>query len=293
MDLLVKSIAIDEPVLVIGLVNTATVERARVIHDTYPTASAALGRTISGALLMASMLKEGQKISLQVVGEGPLKEVFAEADWLCRVRGYVRKPHVHMGLLGESLDVGRAIGQGFLHVTKDLGIREPYHGSIPLQTGEIASDLAYYLTTSEQIPAAVSVGVFVDTDNSVRASGGFMVHALPAASDEIIGYLENRIGNMRSVSSMVMDGMEPREIIGEILGMPYDILDRKEVVYFCPCSKDRVMAALVTLGEKDIQAMAEKGEALDVQCHFCRTDYAVSKEELFSLLREMTGWLTA
>jgi molecular chaperone Hsp33 len=289
LDILVKAMAKDEPILVIGLVNTVAVEKARLLHDTFPTASAALGRTITGAVLLASMLKEGQKISLQIVGDGPLKEVFAEADWLCRVRGYVRKPHVHLGLLGDSLDVGRGIGSGFLHVTKDLGIREPYHGSVPLQTGEVASDLAYYLATSEQMPAAVSLGVFVDQDNSVKASGGFMVHALPGADEEVIEYLEDRISRLRPVSSMVLDGLKAEEIVGEVLGMPFDVLETKEVSYSCPCTRERVMAALVTLGEKDIAEMAEKGESLSIQCHFCKTDYTVSQEELFSLLKSLGG----
>jgi molecular chaperone Hsp33 len=180
MDLLLKGMVKNEPLLVVGLVNTETVEKARIIHDTYPTATAALGRVISGSLLLSSILKEGQKVIFQVIGDGPLRGIVAEADWLCRVRGYVKRPHIHLGLKDGKLDVGRGIGKGFLNVIKDLGLREYYRGTVPLQTGEIATDLAYYFNSSEQIPAAVSLGVYVDTDNSVKASGGFMIQPFQA-----------------------------------------------------------------------------------------------------------------
>jgi molecular chaperone Hsp33 len=287
MDLLVKAMARKGFVTVTVVVNTASVDKARTLHDTYPTATAALGRTMTGVMLMASLLKEGQKISAQIVGDGPLKEVFAEADWLSRVRGYVRKPHVFMGLIGESLDVGRAIGPGYLHVIKDIGLRESYHSSIALQTGEIASDIAYYLSVSEQFPAAISLGVYVDTDNSVKASGGFLVHTMPGIDDWLVTYMEDRISTTPTVSSMVLDGKAPAEIIHEILGMPFDIIDQKEVSYYCPCSKDRVLRALITLGQQDLREMIAKEEPLAIQCHFCKTDYSVTPVELEELIRQM------
>jgi molecular chaperone Hsp33 len=287
LDILVKAIAKNEPVAATVIVNTAIVEKARVLHDTYPTATAALGRTMTAVMLMASLLKEGQKISMQIVGDGPLKEVFAEADWLSRVRGYVRKPHVFMGLIGESLDVGRAIGAGYLHVIKDLGLKESYHSSVPLQTGEIASDIAYYLSVSEQFPTAVSLGVYVDTDNSVKASGGFLVHTLPGADDWLVTYLEDRISTSPTVSSMVLDGKKPEELIGEILGLPFDVIDQREISYYCPCSKDRVLRALITFGEQELRQMISGDETLAIQCHFCKTDYSVNPLELEELIREM------
>jgi len=205
MDALLKGIVRKEAILAVGLIDTETVEKARSIHDTYPTASAALGRVISGALLLASMLKEDQRLTFQVTGEGLLREIVAEADWLLRVRGYVRRAHIHLGLKNGKLDVGRAIGKGLLHVIKDLGLSHPYRGTVPLQTGEIATDLAYYLATSEQIPSAVSLGVYVDTDNTVKASGGFMIQALPGAKDETIKFLENRLRQLPPISSMILD----------------------------------------------------------------------------------------
>jgi molecular chaperone Hsp33 len=252
------------------------------------TATAALGRALSGAILLSSLLKqEGQRVILQVIGDGPLKQIVAEADWLSRVRGYVKRPHIHLGLKNGKLDIGRAVGKGFLYVTKDLGIREPYLGSVPLQTGEIAQDLAYYFVVSEQTPAAVSLGVYVDVDNTVKASGGFMVHALPGVSDETIEYLEKRLKGIRPVSEMILGGLGPGEIIEEAVGRPIEILEKREVIYHCPCNKDRVMDAIVALGKKDLKNLAGKGETVYIQCRFCMTKYTVSQDELLSLLKEV------
>lgn len=287
MDILIKAMARDEPLFIVSLDDTETVEEARRIHDTYPTASAALGRTISGAILMSSLLKEGHKIIIQISGDGPLKEVVAEADWLSRVRAYVKRPHLHLGLKDDKLDVGRAIGNGILTVIKDLGLREYYRGSVPLQTGEIATDLAYYLRNSEQIPAAVSLGVYVETDNSVKASGGFMIHALPDVSEKTILYLEERLGRLQPVSSMILKGMTPEEIIEEALGMPFDIMERRTVIYHCPCTKERVLDAIVSLGEMDIKEFIGKGEPLGVQCQFCKKVYTITQDELKEILKAL------
>jgi molecular chaperone Hsp33 len=285
LDFLLKGTAEEDKLLVVGLVDTETVEKARAIHDTRPTAAAALGRVISAAVLLSSTLKEDQRVIVQVIGDGPLKGVVAQADWLCRVRGYVKRPHIHLGLKDGKLDVGRGIGKGFLNVIKDLGLKEPYGGTVSLQTGEIATDLAYYLTVSEQIPAAVSLGVYVETDNSVKASGGFMIHALPGLGDETIEYLENRVKKLRPVSSMVLDGLGPKEIMEEAVGLPVKILERKDVTYYCPCNKERVLDAVVALGEKDIKGFSKKGKAVKVKCQFCRTEYIVPPDELLKLLK--------
>lgn len=197
MDKLVKALAADGTLLAVGLVDTKTVEDARRIHDTYPTASAALGRALSGAVLLASVLKQNQKVTLQIAGDGPLQEIVAEADSECRVRGYIRRPHVHLDPKNGKLDVGGAVGSGFLNVIKDVGLREPYRGTVNLQSGEIAEDIAYYLNASEQVPSAVSLGVYVDKDNSVKAAGGFMIQALPDVKDETLECLEERLRGIR------------------------------------------------------------------------------------------------
>lgn len=285
MDILVKGLAEEGTLLVTALIDTGTVEKARLIHDTYPTATAALGRVISGALLLSSTLKGRQKVVVQVAGDGPLKEVVAEADSLCRVRGYVKRPHVHLGLKNSKLDVGGAVGKGFLNVIKDLGLKEPYRGTVPLQTGEIAVDLTYYLTASEQIPSAVSLGVYVDTDNSVKASGGFMVQALPDVKEETIEYLEERLKGVRPVSSMILAGLGPKEIMEEAIGKPVKIIESREVMYHCPCTRERVLDAIIALGKKDMEEIVQKGESVDVQCRFCEKKYLVTPDELLSLLK--------
>jgi molecular chaperone Hsp33 len=280
MDTLAKGITRGEPLLVVGLVDTEAVERAKSVHDSFPTASAALGRLMSGALLLSSFLKDRQKVILQASGDGPLQGIVAEADWAGSVRGYVKRPHVHLGLKNGKLDVGRGIGRGYLNVIKDLGLREYYRGTVPLQTGEIATDLSYYLSASEQLPAAVSLGVYVDADNSVKASGGFLVHPLPGTGEGAIARLEKRFKEIRSVSAMVLEGMDPRKIMEEATGLPVDILEEKEVRFHCQCTKERVLDAIAALGRAEIEELIGKGEAAKVECRFCRAEYAISPVEL-------------
>jgi molecular chaperone Hsp33 len=286
MDELVKGILKDDAILIVSIVDTEAVEYARKIHDTFPTASAALGRVVTAALLLSSNLKEKQKVMIQIRGEGPLREVVAEADWLSRVRGYVKRPHIHLGLKDGKLDVGRAIGNGMFYVTKDLGMREPYHSGVPLQTGEIGDDLAYYFLRSEQIPSAVSVGVFVDTDNSVRASGGFMIQVMPGTSDETVDYIEKRIEDIPPVTSMILDGYTPEAILKQVAGREVEILERRMIEYYCSCTKNRVLDSIASLGRSDIEELVNKGEDIDVQCWFCKKSYRVSQEELKSLLMQ-------
>lgn len=285
MDRITKAMLKEDPIMVVSLIDTETVERARKIHDTLPTATAALGRVISGALLLASTLKENQKVTLQIKGDGPIREVIAEADAQYRVRAYIKRPHIHMGLKDGKLDVGRAIGKGFINVIRDLGLREVYQSSVPLQTGEIATDLAYYLNVSEQIPSAVSLGVYVDTDNSVKASGGFMIQRLPGARDEVISFIERKLSNVKTASSMILDGLSPLNIIEEAVGLPVDILDEKEITYYCPCSRERVLGAIVTLGRYEIEEMLTKGEDLEVSCRFCGNVYEVTLKDLEVILK--------
>ncbi|HZD54909.1 MAG TPA: Hsp33 family molecular chaperone HslO [Candidatus Aquicultoraceae bacterium] len=284
MDALWKGITRDEPVLVAALVDTNAVGEARSLHGTCPTATAALGRVLSGALLLSSLLKHGQKVLLQVSGTGPLQSVVAEADWAGNVRGYAKRTRIDRPLRDGKPDVGGAIGEGFLNVIKDLGVREYYRGCVPLQTGEIARDLAYYLNASEQIPAAVSLGGYVDGDDSVRASGGFLIHPLPGTSEEAIAYLERRLAGVRPVSEMVLAGMGPGEIMEEAVGAPVDVRDRKSVSYHCPCTRERVLDSLAALGRREIEDMVRKGETVDVDCRFCRASYEVPVPELRSLL---------
>lgn len=285
MDEIVKGIIKDENVLVAATVCTETVSHAQKIHDTWPTAMAAMGRLIAGVVLLASTLKDRQKVMIQVRGDGPLEEVVAESDWLYRTRAYVRRPHIYMGLKGEKIDVGRAVGKGFLNVIRDLGLREYYQSSVELQTGEIATDLAYYLNISEQIPSAVSLGVFVSPDNSVGAAGGFMIQTMPDTRREIIDFLERKLIDVRPVTSMIMGGMNAFDMLEEAVGLPVEVINRSEISYSCPCTKDRVINAIVTLGKEEISKMIDEGETVKVECFFCKEKYEVTLEELRELLR--------
>lgn len=287
MDEVLKGLIKEEHVLVVSTICTETVEYARKIHDTWPTATAAMGRVIAGSLLLASTLKDGQRIMIQVKGDGPLNEVVAEADSYYRVRAYVKRPHIYMGLKNEKIDVGRAIGKGFLNVIRDLGLREYYQSSVELQTGEIARDLAYYLNVSEQIPSAVSLGVYVDTDNSVKAAGGFMIQTMPETKVEIIDFLERKLSQSKSISLMILEGMNCLQILEEAVGLPIEVLHRDTVTYFCPCTKERVINAIVTLGREEIQKMINEGKTVDVECYFCKKKYEVTLQELKVLLREI------
>ncbi len=287
MDEIVKGLIKDEHVLVVAVNCTEVVEEARKIHDTWPTATAAMGRVIAGTLLLASTLKDKQKVMLQVKGDGPLQEIVAESDWLFRVRAYVKRPHIYMGLKGEKIDVGRAVGKGFLNVIRDLGLREYYQSSVALQTGEIATDLAYYLNTSEQIPSAVSLGVFVETDNSVKAAGGFMIQTMPQTKPEIIDFLERKLSQCRSSSTMILQGLNPLQMLEEAVGLPIELLLRSEISYSCPCSKDRVINAVVTLGKKEIEEMIEEGKTVEIECYFCKRKYELTLEELKNILKDI------
>jgi len=287
MDEVVKGLIKDEHVLVVATVCTETVEYARKIHDTWPTATAALGRVIAGAILLASTLKDRQKIMLQIKGDGPLQEIVAEADWLYKVRAYVKRPHIFMGLKGEKIDVGRAVGKGFLNVIRDLGLREFYQSSVELQTGEIATDIAYYLNVSEQIPSAVSLGVYVENDNSVKAAGGFMIQTMPETKLEIIDFLERKLSNVQSASSMILEGMDPLKMLEKAVGLPIEVLQRKESVYSCSCNKERVIKAIVTLGKNEIKKMIEEGKTIDIECYFCKKKYILTVDELRNLLKKL------
>lgn len=286
MDEIVKGLIKDEHVLAVAVNCTELVEKSRQIHDTWPTATAAMGRVIAGTLLLASTLKDKQKVMLQIKGDGPLQEIVAESDWLFRVRAYVKRPHIYMGLKGEKIDVGRAVGKGFLNVIRDLGLREYYQSSVALQTGEIATDLAYYLKTSEQIPSAVSLGVFVETDNSVKAAGGFMIQTMPQTKPEIIDFLERKLSQCSSSSTMILQGLDPLQMLEEAVGLPIELLQRSSITHYCPCTKDRVIRAVIALGKEEITQMIEEGKTVDVECYFCKRKYELTVEELKTILRD-------
>lgn len=284
MDKLVKGLAGEGTLLVSALVDTDTVERARSIHGTLPTATAAFGRLLSGALLMGCTLDEGQKITLQIESKGPVRGMVAEADALGGVRGYVKNPEVHLDIKNGKLDVGRAVGEGYLNVIRDLGLRDPYRGTVTLVSGEVAEDLAWYLNSSEQIPSVVALGVYVEPDNSVSASGGFMIQAMPGAEDETLDYLEERMRTVRPVTAMIREGLGPEDMLHEALGMPVRFTETRETAYRCPCDRERILDSVAALGKEDLTELASEGKALEITCQFCGTGYEITPEEVSAMI---------
>lgn len=288
-DYLVK--AITEGVRVYAAVTTDLVNEAIRRHECYPVASAALGRTMTGAVLMAANLKNDEAITVNFRGDGPIGSITADATADGYVRGYVGNPHVDLPLntVGK-LDVGGAIGQGLVTVTRFTGLKEPMSGSCELVTGEVAEDLTQYLYVSEQTPSCVGLGVLVGTDLKAEAAGGFIIQPMPDATDETITRLERNLQSMRSVTAMINDGRTPREMIQEIMtGFEMEFLSTTELNFKCQCSRERIEDMLIGLGINDLKSLAEDGKA-EVCCHFCGEKYSFNKEELQHIYNIVKGF---
>lgn len=283
-DTLVK--AITKGVRVYAAVTTDLVNEAIKRHDCYPVAAAALGRTMTGALLMAANLKNKEAITVNIRGDGPLANITADAVPEGYVRGYVANPHVELPLNDKGkLDVGGGVGQGLVTVTRFTGLREPMRGSSEIVTGEIAEDLTNYLYVSEQTPSSIGLGVLVDTDYTAKAAGGFMIQPMPDADEEIIAKLEENLKNLRPVTTMIAEGKGPKGIIEEIMtGFEMEFLTTTELGFKCQCSKERLEDVLLNLNRDDMLSLIEDGQA-EVCCQFCGAKYHFSKEELEHLLK--------
>ena len=287
-DYLVSGIIKEASIRCVAVVDTGLVEEARTRHQTYPVATAALGKALSGAILLSSLLKYNsqQRVTLQIMGDGPLKEVVVEADAQGNVRGYVQRPRIHLPSKDGKLDVGLAVGQkGFLYVYKDLGLKEPYCGAVPLISGELGKDLAYYLTVSEQIPSAMALGIYVESDNSVKASGGIFIQALPGAREEALAHIENRLLELPYCSQLIMEGYGPERLLDLAVG-EYGItfMTKKEVRFRCRCSRKKVEGTLYALGEEEIREMVEKRLKTPISCNFCSKVYTFSAKDLEKVL---------
>ena len=280
-----------------GLVKAAAitgrdiVERARNIHKLLPMGAAALGRTLLGASLMGDMLKEEQgSLTLQIRGGGPLGTILAVSDCGGNVRGYVQNPQVElMEKSPGKLDVGAAVGlDGTLTVIKDIGLKEPYVGSIGLFSGEIADDLAMYFVESEQIPTACALGVLVGLDQSVTAAGGYLIQLLPGAGEDMIEAIEAGVRAMGSVSHALSGGLDGEGLLRAVLpGFQLEILEKHPVEYRCYCSRDRVSRALISIGRKDLTELIQEQGQAELTCQFCDQVYRFSRQELEQLLAEM------
>lgn len=288
-DSLVKATAADNNIRISAVVSTKLVEEARKRHQTFPIATAALGRTLTGALLLSWGLKEEGTITIRVLGDGPLGGIIAAANAFGEVRGYVQNPFVELPNNSKGkLNVGGAVGKGHLYVTKDIGIKEPYTGSVPLVSGEIGEDLVSYLFRSEQTPSLVSVGVLVNPDLSVAASGGIIIQVLPNAPEEILEKIENNITELKTVSTLVKEGAGPKELIKAYLqGFAVKYLEEKPVSFRCKCDGARIKNILKSLGQEELLDIIEKEGKSEVICHFCNEVYTITKEELEELIKEI------
>lgn len=288
-DYIVRATAADSQIRAFAITSRELVEQARQYHNTSPVVTAALGRLLSGGAMMGVMMKGDQDIlTLQVKGSGPMQGLTVTADSGGNVKGYPDVPAVLLPANSKGkLDVSGAIGNGILRVIKDMGLKEPYMGQIPLQTGEIAEDLTYYFATSEQVPSAVGLGVLMERNNTVKQAGGFIIQLMPFTPEEVIARLEEKIAAVHSVTDLLEQGMKPEDLLEHILGdFGLEVTDRLPARFFCNCSKERVSKAIISIGKKDIQEMIEEGKDIEVNCHFCNTSYRFSPAELEGLLKE-------
>lgn len=284
-DLLVRAVAQDGQFRALAAEASGVVAEACRRHGTWPVASAALGRALVGAALLGAGLKGRETVTLRIHGDGPLGAILAEGDGEGHVRGYVTNPHVDLPLRDGKLDVGAAVGRnGFLFVTRDLGLKEPYTGSSPLVSGEIAEDLTHYLWTSEQQPAAVALGVLVNPDGSIAAAGGYMLQLLPAASDEERDRLESNLRELGAVSRAIAAGLGARDLLDRILaGLPYRVLDAYPLRFRCTCSRERAAAVLSGLGPEEVGDMIRRDGFAELRCAFCGSVYRFNGNELAAL----------
>lgn len=286
-DRLIRGTAMDGKVRAFAVRTTQLVEELRRRHDTFPTATAALGRTVTAAAMMGAMLKGNERLTVQVKGDGPIGQIIADANANGEVRGYVREPHVHLPSNSKGkLDVAGAVGTtGFIHVTKDLGLKEPYRGSVPIISGELGEDFTYYFAISEQTPSAVGLGVLVDVDSSVIVAGGFIIQLLPGLNDQEIDAIEQAVGQMPPVTSLLDQGMELEEMLSWLLP-DVKVLEEMDITFSCHCSRDRVERTLISLGKDELTELQEVGEETEVVCDFCNEVYTFSADELQVLINQ-------
>lgn len=289
-DYLVRALAFDGKVRAFSVRTTDTVGEAQRRHATWPTASAALGRSMTAGVMMGAMLKGEDKLTVKVEGKGPIGAIIVDSNSKGEVRGYVSNPQTHFDLNEHGkLDVRRAVGtDGMLTIVKDLGLRDFFTGSVPIVSGELGEDFTYYFAASEQVPSSVGLGVLVNPDNTILAAGGFIIQLMPGIEDETISIIEEKLSSMDPVSKLIARGLSPEELLQEILGTEnVKILDQMPVSFECNCSKERFGTAILGLGEAEIQEMIEDDGSAEAQCHFCMETYHYSQEELESFIDEI------
>lgn len=282
MSRLLKALAVNEKVRIYICDTTDIVEEARQRHGLWPTASAALGRVLSVATMMGSNLKsDKEKLTITINGGGPIGTIMVDANSKGNVRGFVGDPEVHYEYHKEKkLAVGIAVGNnGYLEVKKDLGMKEDFGGKVALQTGEIGDDFAYYFAVSEQTPSLVSVGVLVDTDNSIISAGGLLIQMLPDAQEEDIVTVEEATKDLKPMSELIKSGQSLEEILKSLFE-DVKILEEREIKYECNCSREKMEAAIMTVSDEDLDAMIKEDHGCEITCQFCKESYKFSEEDL-------------
>lgn len=290
-DYIVRATAANNQIRAFACTTKELVEEARKAHNTSPVATAALGRLLTAGSMMGCMMKgEKDLLTLQIKCNGPIGGLTVTSDAQANVKGYVNHPEVMLPPNQQGkLDVGKALDLGILNVIKDMGLKEPYVGQTHLVSGEIAEDLTYYFATSEQVPSSVALGVLMNKDNTVRCAGGFIIQLLPFAEEEVITKLEKKIGEITSITSLLDQDMTPEMILEHVLGeFGLEIMDTVPTKFSCNCDKERVEKALISIGKKELQEMIDEDKSIEVNCHFCNTNYTFEVEELKDLLKKST-----
>ena len=287
-DYIVRATAGNAQIRAFAAVTTNLVEEAREHHGTSPVATAALGRLLTGGVMMGSMMKnDTDMLTIQIQCSGQIEGLTVTADSKGNVKGYAFNPDVMLPAKNGKLDVGGALGQGVMTIIKDMGLKEPYSGQTILQTGEIAEDLTYYFATSEQVPSSVGLGVLMNKDNTVRQAGGFIVQVMPFAEEETIAKLEENVQKIQSVTTLLEQGHTPESLLEQVLdGFDIEINDTIPTEFYCNCSKSRVERALISIGRKELNELIQEGKDVELNCHFCNQNYVFSVEELKEILRK-------
>lgn len=285
-DYMIRAVAAGEQIRCFAITSRELVEEARCRHNTSPVITAALGRLLSGGAMMGAMMKgEKDLLTVKIDCSGPVKGITVTANAKGNVKGFPLVPQVSLPASSAGkLDVGRAVDLGVLTVIRDMGLKEPYSGSINLVSGEIAEDLTYYYAVSEQTPSSVALGVLMNKDNTVRESGGYMIQLMPDASDEVISVLEKRLKNIEPVTTLYTKGYTPESMLAYILeGFDLEITEKIPARFYCGCSKERVRKALAAIGKKELESLIEEGTPVEMNCHFCNSDYSFETGELIEI----------
>ncbi len=284
-DQLIRVLSHDKQIRASFAVTTELVKEICRLQQTDPTASVALGRLTTAAALMGTLLKGDQRLGLAIEANGPLKKLQAETDARGTVRASIKEPHCHLPPIDGHFDVAGAIGKaGFLHVTKDLGMKEPYQGMVQLVTSEIAEDIAHYFSSSEQTPTSTALGVLLDRSAHVAASGGYFIQALPDCDEAILESLDNHLANLPPISSLVRDGLSPIELAQQVLNdSNFKLQDTVELHFRCNCSRRHVLAMLTGLPDEDLEALAQRAEDTEITCEYCKKSYLFTPRELSNI----------